>query len=96
MLHDLMVMWFERVEAWGYVGVFVMMAIESTVLPLPSEVVIPPAAYHAAQGRMSFWGVVIAATLGSWAGSALPMPSRASDAVDPHAAATCSCPRRSG
>ena len=77
MLHDLMVMWFERVEAWGYVGVFVMMAIESTVLPLPSEVVIPPAAYHAAQGRMSFWGVVIAATLGSWAGSALLMPSRA-------------------
>ena len=71
MLHDLMRMWFERVEAWGYAGVFVMMAIESTVLPLPSEVVIPPAAYHAAQGRMSFWGVVIAATLGSWAGSAL-------------------------
>ena len=71
MLHDLIRFWFERVEAWGYVGVFVMMAIESTVLPLPSEVVIPPAAYFAAQGRMSFWGVVIAATLGSWLGSAL-------------------------
>jgi len=48
-----------------------MMAIESTVFPLPSEVVVPPAAYWAAQGRFDFWGVVAAATLGSWAGSAL-------------------------
>jgi membrane protein DedA with SNARE-associated domain len=47
------------------------MAIESTVFPLPSEVVIPPAAYLATQGHMHFWGVVAAATLGSWAGSAL-------------------------
>jgi membrane protein DedA with SNARE-associated domain len=70
-LHELMRFWFERVEAWGYLGVFVMMAIESTVLPLPSEVVIPPAAYYASQGRFSFWGVVVAATLGSWVGSAV-------------------------
>ncbi|MBI5710067.1 MAG: DedA family protein [Candidatus Eisenbacteria bacterium] len=48
-----------------------MMAIESTVFPLPSEVVVPPAAYWAAQGRFHFWGVVAAATLGSWAGAAL-------------------------
>jgi membrane protein DedA with SNARE-associated domain len=56
---------------WGYLGVFVMMAIESTVFPLPSEIVVPPAAYWAEQGRFSFWGIVVAATLGSWAGSAL-------------------------
>jgi len=48
-----------------------MMAIESTVFPLPSEVVVPPAAYWAEQGRFHFWGVVAAATLGSWAGAAL-------------------------
>ena len=47
------------------------MAIESTVFPLPSEVVVPPAAYWAGQGRFSFWGLVAAATLGSWAGAAL-------------------------
>jgi membrane protein DedA with SNARE-associated domain len=47
------------------------MAIESTVFPLPSEVVVPPAAYWARQGEMHFWGVVLAATLGSWAGAAL-------------------------
>jgi membrane protein DedA with SNARE-associated domain len=63
--------WFGLVDQWGYAGIFVMMAIESTVFPLPSEVVIPPAAYYAEQGRFHFWGVVMAATLGSWAGSAL-------------------------
>lgn len=51
MLHDLMRFWFERVEAWGYAGVFVMMAIESTVLPLPSEVVIPPRPTTPLRGR---------------------------------------------
>jgi membrane protein DedA with SNARE-associated domain len=34
-------------------------------------VVIPPAAYWATQGRFQFWGVVVAATLGSWAGAML-------------------------
>jgi membrane protein DedA with SNARE-associated domain len=41
------------------------------VFPLPSEVVVPPAAYWARQGHLSFWGVVIASTLGSWFGSAI-------------------------
>ncbi|MBI1797211.1 MAG: DedA family protein [Candidatus Eisenbacteria bacterium] len=47
------------------------MAIESTVFPLPSEVVVPPAAYWASRGEFHFWGVVAAATLGSWFGAAL-------------------------
>lgn len=71
MFHSLFRVWFELVRDWGYLGVGVMMAIESTVFPLPSEVVVPPAAYWAQQGRMHFWGVVAAATIGSWAGSAL-------------------------
>ncbi len=71
MLHDLFASWMRLTLEWGYPGVFVMMAIESTVFPLPSEVIVPPAAYWAQQGHLSFWGVVIAATLGSWAGSAL-------------------------
>ena len=66
-----MTLWFGLTLRWGYAGVFLLMAIESTVFPLPSEVVIPPAAYLATQGHMHFWGVVAAATLGSWAGSAL-------------------------
>ncbi len=71
MLHELFASWMRLTLEWGYPGVFVMMAIESTVFPLPSEVIVPPAAYWAQQGHLSFWGVVIAATLGSWAGSAL-------------------------
>ncbi len=71
MFHSLFSLWFRLTLEWGYAGVFTMMAIESTVFPLPSEVVVPPAAYWAGQGRFSFWGVVAAATLGSWAGSAL-------------------------
>jgi len=69
--HSLLATWFQLTHDWGYAGVFVLMAIESTVFPLPSEVVIPPAAYWAARGEMHFWGVVAAAALGSWAGSAL-------------------------
>jgi membrane protein DedA with SNARE-associated domain len=45
------------------------MAMESSIIPVPSEVVMPPAAYWAAQGRMDFWGVIVAGTLGSYFGS---------------------------
>lgn len=71
MLHSLFAGWMQFVHDTGYLGVFLMMAIESTVFPLPSEVVVPPAAYWASQGAFSFWGVVMAATLGSWFGSAV-------------------------
>lgn len=71
MLHSLFAGWMQFVHDTGYFGVFIMMAIESTVFPLPSEVVVPPAAYWASQGAFSFWGVVIASTLGSWFGSAV-------------------------
>lgn len=47
------------------------MALESSIVPVPSEVVMPPAAFWAAQGRMNFWGVVLAGTLGSYFGSAV-------------------------
>lgn len=70
MLHDLIKLWFHWVEQWGYFGVFILMAMESSILPVPSEIVMPPAAFWAAQGRMSFWGVVAAGTAGSWVGSA--------------------------
>jgi membrane protein DedA with SNARE-associated domain len=70
MLHDLLKMWFDWVEHWGYWGVFVLMAMESSIIPVPSEIVMPPAAFWAAQGKMDFWGVVLAGTVGSYVGSA--------------------------
>ena len=71
MFHSLLRVWFDLTLKWGYAGIFGLMAIESTVFPLPSEVVIPPAAYWARQGHMNFWGVVVVGALGSWAGAAL-------------------------
>jgi membrane protein DedA with SNARE-associated domain len=61
--------WFHWVELWGYAGVFILMALESSIVPVPSEVVMPPAAFWAAQGRMSFAGVILAGTAGSYFGS---------------------------
>ena len=46
-----------------------LMAIESTFLPMPSEFVIPPAAYKAAEGDMNFFLVIISGTVGALIGS---------------------------
>lgn len=55
----------------GYPLIALLMAIESSVVPLPSEVVIPPAAHlaHTGQIPLSLTGIVIAGTLGSWLGA---------------------------
>lgn len=70
-MHALIALWFGWVRDWGYLGVIVLMALESTVLPVPSEVVIPPAAYWVSQGHMTLTGVILAGTLGSFLGSAI-------------------------
>jgi membrane protein DedA with SNARE-associated domain len=73
-MHHLIEVWFHWVQTGGYAAVFWLMALESTVFPVPSEVVIPPAAIVAATHQaagMSLIGVVIAGTLGSWFGSAI-------------------------
>ena len=61
--------WF--VENANYLLVFVFMMIESSFIPFPSEVVVPPAAYLAAQNgsNMNVVGVVLAATAGAVAGA---------------------------
>jgi len=52
-----------------YLNVTILMAIESSVFPLPSELVVPPAGYMAAEGRLSPVLVVLFATLGSIIGA---------------------------
>lgn len=77
MMHQLIATWFTWVHDWGYLGVIAAMAAESSIIPLPSEVVIPPAAYWASQstgdgaGQMTIWGVILAGTLGSYIGAAI-------------------------
>jgi membrane protein DedA with SNARE-associated domain len=71
MLHELIVTWFSKVNDWGYLGVFFLMAIESSIVPLPSEVIIPPAAYFTmgANPSMSLAGLIAAGTAGSFFGA---------------------------
>ena len=71
MFHELLKVWFEWSRDMGYFGVFAMMALESTIIPVPSEIIMPPAGYWAAQGQMSLPGVILAGGLGSTFGSAL-------------------------
>ncbi len=72
-MHEWLVIWMQWVADFGYAGVVMLMAMESSVLPVPSEVVVPPAAILAGQGsgEMSFWGVVLAGTVGSYLGSCI-------------------------
>jgi membrane protein DedA with SNARE-associated domain len=69
-MHHLIQIWFDWVLTGGYVGIIVLMAMGSTPLPVPAEVVIPPAAFLAAQGRLSFSGVILASTFGAYIGAA--------------------------
>lgn len=57
------------ISALGYVGIFVLMFLESTMAPVPSELVMPFAGFLAAEGVFDFWLVVVIATLGSVGGS---------------------------
>ncbi len=59
-----------HLEDGGYGLIVLLMAMESSIIPLPSEVVIPPAAHLAnTRGGMSLTGIVIAGTVGSWIGA---------------------------
>lgn len=72
MFHDLFVLWFQWVHDWGFWGVVILMAMESSIFPVPSELVVPPAAILAASGGTpALAWVVFAGTFGSWLGSAI-------------------------
>lgn len=53
----------------GYVGVALLVALENLFPPIPSEVVLPFAGFHASDGHSTLWGMVIAATIGSLVGA---------------------------
>lgn len=58
-------------DALGHLGVFLLMAVESSFIPFPSEIVVPPAAFLAAQGKMSIYLVVLAGIGGSLVGAVI-------------------------
>ena len=73
-MHDMLkslIDWYLRsLETGGYPLIVLLMAIESSIIPLPSELIIPPAIIAAQKtGNMSLVGIVIAGALGSWIGA---------------------------
>src|SRR5512144_2207536 len=57
------------IGAMGYPGIFLLMAMESSVIPIPSELVMPPAGYLAQQGQMNMAVAILCGTLGSLVGA---------------------------
>jgi len=59
----------ETIGTMGYPGIVILMFVESSFIPFPSELVIPPAGYLISQNQMSWTGVVLSGTLGSVLGA---------------------------
>ncbi|MBQ6652858.1 MAG: DedA family protein [Prevotella sp.] len=55
----------------NYPTIFFLMLLESTVVPVPSELVVSPAAYHAASGEFNVWLIILFATLGADCGATI-------------------------
>ena len=71
MFHQFVVWLASTVGQWGYPGIVMLMALESLFFPFPSEMVIPPAAYLAATGKMNIGMVILCGTLGSLFGAVI-------------------------
>lgn len=55
----------------NYGTIFFLMMLESTVVPVPSEFVVTPAAYHAAAGNLDIWLTILFATIGADVGASI-------------------------
>ncbi len=69
MLHDIIQTIVSTVGAWGYPGIFLMMALESSFFPFPSEVVMIPAGYLAYKGEMNIMLAILVGISGSLFGA---------------------------
>ena len=69
MIHEAINWLVSTIGAMGYAGIFLLMAMESSVFPIPSEVVMPPAGYLVQQGKMDMLWVILSGTAGSLVGA---------------------------
>jgi len=69
MIHEYAQLLVDLIFDWGYLGIFIMMAIESSFIPFPSEIVLIPAGYLASQGEMNILMIMISALGGSMVGA---------------------------
>lgn len=68
-MHEFIKWLVDFVDHLGYVGIFIMTLIESTFVPIPSEVTMIPAGYLVQQGKMNFWWVFLASVAGTVIGA---------------------------
>jgi membrane protein DedA with SNARE-associated domain len=68
-MHEIVNLIVESVSSLGYAGIFVLMFLESSFFPFPSEVVMIPAGYLAYKGEMNLYLAVFAGVAGSLAGA---------------------------
>lgn len=61
----------QLIHSTGYFGIFVLMALESVLIPIPSEVTMPFSGFLAQQGVLNVWIVIIVGTIANLAGSLL-------------------------
>ncbi len=72
LLHQLSQWYLSQLGSGGYWLIAALMALESTLLPIPSEIIVPPAAYLAANGGpLGVPGIILAGTAGSWLGATI-------------------------
>ena len=71
MIHDIAQFLVNQIGDMGYVGIFLLMFLESTFFPFPSEIIMIPAGYLAYQGEMNLYMVILVGILGSVAGALL-------------------------
>lgn len=57
------------VQSWGYTGIFSLMLLESSSLPIPSEVILPFAGYLASVGQLDFWTIIAISTVAGVGGA---------------------------
>jgi len=69
MLETLIAFMLSVTEGMGYLGVYFYMVMVGTFVPVPSEIVLVPAGYLAAQGQMNYWLLLISGSLGSLSGA---------------------------
>lgn len=68
-MHVLVQWLLDTIGTMGYPGIFLLMAMESSVIPVPSELVMPPAGYLAQQGKMNMAAAILSGTFGSLLGA---------------------------
>jgi membrane protein DedA with SNARE-associated domain len=71
MLHEVINWLVTTIGSMGYIGIFLLMALESSLVPIPSEIIMPPAGYLVQQGQMNMALVILSGTLGSLFGAYL-------------------------